>query len=94
MWQVVMVEPSFNLNKCFCFLYRKSVFEADLQHYLGEGWQSLPKSAALENYLEHLQDLEKENPTLLMAYVYHLYLGLLSGGQILAKKRRMFGDST
>ncbi|XP_059056321.1 heme oxygenase 1 [Achroia grisella] len=73
-------------------LHRKSAFEEDLQHYLGDEWQSLPKSAALENYLEHLQNLEKENPKLLMAYIYHLYLGLLSGGQILAKKRKMFGE--
>nr|AAV91359.1 heme oxygenase [Lonomia obliqua] len=27
-----------------------------------------------------------------MVYVYHLYLGLLSGGQILAKKRKVFGQ--
>lgn len=47
---------------------------------------------ALENYIEHLQELERSNPQLLLAYVYHLYLGLLSGGQILAKKRRMFGE--
>lgn len=81
-------------NKLFVHksLHRKSAFEEDLQHYLGENWQSLPKSPALENYLEHLQGLEKESPLMLMAYVYHLYLGLLSGGQILAKKRNMFGD--
>ncbi|KAL0860499.1 hypothetical protein ABMA27_009875 [Loxostege sticticalis] len=83
--------PDYNRLFVHKILHRKSAFEEDLKHYLGEEWQSLPKSAALENYLEHLQDLEKENPTLLMAYVYHLYLGLLSGGQILAKKRKMFG---
>ncbi|CAG9792372.1 unnamed protein product [Diatraea saccharalis] len=83
-----------DLNRLFVHksLHRKSAFEEDLQHYLGDSWKTLPKSSALENYLEHLQGLEKENPTLLMAYVYHLYLGLLSGGQILAKKRKMFGD--
>lgn len=73
--------------------FRKKAFEEDLAHYLGEDWQSTPKSAALENYIEHLQDLETEHPTMLLAYVYHLYLGLLSGGQILAKKRKMFGES-
>ncbi|CAK1547733.1 unnamed protein product [Leptosia nina] len=73
-------------------LYRKFAFEEDISHYLGSDWKTLPKSAALENYLEHLQNLEKDNPQLLMAYVYHLYLGLLSGGQILAKKRKIFGD--
>ncbi|XP_045454963.1 heme oxygenase 1 [Melitaea cinxia] len=74
-------------------LLRKDAFEDDLLHYLGEDWRSTPKSMALENYLEHLQNLERENPKLLMAYVYHLYLGLLSGGQILAKKRSVFGDA-
>ncbi|KAG6464608.1 heme oxygenase 1 [Manduca sexta] len=83
-----------DLKKLFVhqILYRKSAFEEDLTHYLGDDWRSLPKSMALENYLEHLQDLEKDNPKLLMAYIYHLYLGLLSGGQILAKKRQVFGE--
>ncbi|XP_041971679.1 heme oxygenase 1 [Aricia agestis] len=83
-----------NYDKLFVnkILYRKHAFEEDLYHYLGENWSSLPKSMALENYLEHLHNLEHENPQLLMAYVYHLYLGLLSGGQILAKKRQMFGN--
>ncbi|XP_034825802.1 heme oxygenase 1 isoform X1 [Maniola hyperantus] len=74
-------------------LFRKQAFEEDLCHYLGANWKTLPKSNALENYLEHLQNLERENPQLLMAYVYHLYLGLLSGGQILAKKRNIFGKN-
>lgn len=72
---------------------RKKAFEDDLTHYLGVDWKTLPKSMALENYLQHLQDLENDDTKLLMAYVYHLYLGLLSGGQILAKKRKMFGES-
>ncbi|XP_075986275.1 heme oxygenase [Anticarsia gemmatalis] len=75
-------------------LYRKKAFEEDLAHYLGENWKSIPKAMALDNYLDHLQELERSNPRLLLAYVYHLYLGLLSGGQILAKKRRVFGDDT
>ncbi|KAG7296624.1 hypothetical protein JYU34_020440 [Plutella xylostella] len=84
--------PEFNSLFCNKVLFRKSAFEEDLRHYLGEDFQSLPKSPALENYLQHLRDLERDSPALLMAYVYHLYLGLLSGGQILSKKRKMFGD--
>ena len=30
---------------------------------------------------------------MLTAYIYHLYMGLLSGGQILSKKRSIFGSS-
>jgi heme oxygenase len=41
----------------------------------------------VKSYLEHLKKIENENPLLLAAYIYHLYMGLLSGGQILAKKR-------
>lgn len=40
-------------------------------------------------YLEHLYDLKKRSPILLLAYVFHLYMGLLSGGQILQKKRSL-----
>ncbi|VVC87840.1 heme oxygenase 1 [Leptidea sinapis] len=86
--------PDYNKLFTHKILYRKHAFEEDLTHYLGPDWSSIPKSAALENYLEHLQNLERENPKLLMAYVYHLYLGLLSGGQILSKKRKMFGDGS
>ncbi|CAG4934763.1 unnamed protein product [Parnassius apollo] len=79
-------------NKLFVneVLFRKKAFEEDLTHYLGENWRSIEKSPTLQNYLGHLQYLENTNSILLMAYVYHLYLGLLSGGQILAKKRRIF----
>ncbi|KAJ8708375.1 hypothetical protein PYW07_010500 [Mythimna separata] len=73
-------------------LYRKKAFEEDLAHYLGENWHMIIKPIALENYIEHLEELERSNPRMLMAYAYHLYLGLLSGGQILAKKRRIFGE--
>ncbi|XP_053620363.1 heme oxygenase 1 [Plodia interpunctella] len=84
--------PDYNSLFAHKILHRKRAFEEDLFHYLGEEWKTNPKAPALENYLQHLQDLERENPKLLMAYVYHLYLGLLSGGQILAKKRKMFGE--
>jgi hypothetical protein len=30
--------------------------------------------------------IEEDNPYLLIAYVYHLYMGLFSGGQILGAK--------
>lgn len=43
----------------------------------------------MQKYLQHLNELNDENPLMLVAYVYHLYMGLLSGGQILAKKRSL-----
>lgn len=36
-----------------------------------------------------LREIEDTDPTLLMAYIYHLYMGLLSGGIILRKKRQL-----
>ena len=37
---------------------------------------------------------QEDEPLLLVAYIYHLYMGLLSGGQILSKKRQFFGSDT
>lgn len=36
-----------------------------------------------------LREVEDTDPTLLLAYIYHLYMGLLSGGIILRKKRQL-----
>lgn len=36
-----------------------------------------------------LREIEDTEPTLLMAYIYHLYMGLLSGGIILRRKRQL-----
>lgn len=36
-----------------------------------------------------LREVEDTDPTLLMAYIYHLYMGLLSGGIFLRKKRQI-----
>lgn len=38
-------------------------------------------------YLMRLREIEDTDPTLLAAYIYHLYMGLLSGGIILHKKK-------
>ena len=36
-----------------------------------------------------LREIEDTDSSLLMAYIYHLYMGLLSGGIILRKKRQI-----
>jgi len=67
---------------------RTEALEIDLAHYLGEGWKDdyvIRPEVAL--YLDHLKKLEKLNPYLLIPYIYHLYMGLFSGGQILRAKR-------
>ncbi|CAH1403825.1 unnamed protein product [Nezara viridula] len=69
-------------------ILRTEAFEKDLIHYLGSDWKKTYNiRPAVAKYLSHLQSLERENPDYLIAYVYHLYMGLLSGGQILKRKR-------
>lgn len=69
---------------------RTEAFEKDLAYYLGHNWKKdYVVRPAVGKYIAHLQSLEKDDPNILIAYVYHLYMGLLSGGQILAKKRAL-----
>lgn len=68
--------------------YRTEAFESDLSYYFGEDWKrNYQIRDSVKMYLKHLHDVKKNSPILLLAYVYHLYMGLLSGGQILLKKR-------
>lgn len=70
---------------------RTKAFEEDLCHYYGKEWldTAYEPNAAVRHYLSYLATLEQENPLMLSAYVYHLYMGLFSGGQILRKKREL-----
>jgi heme oxygenase len=69
-------------------MQRTDAFEKDLSFYLGPDWMKTykPRKSVTE-YLIHLKKLESSDPNQLIAYIYHLYMGLLSGGQILRKKR-------
>lgn len=68
--------------------HRRAAFEQDLTYYLGENWnQNYEIRQSVCMYLKHLHDVKNRSPILFLAYVYHLYMGLLSGGQILQKKR-------
>lgn len=72
--------------------HRTEAFETDLAFYLGNNWQEgyeIRDSVGM--YLKHLTDVYNREPLLLLPYVYHLYMGLLSGGQILQKKRSLSG---
>lgn len=70
---------------------RADAFKQDLTYYMGRGWERnyQPRPEVAE-YIQYLKKLEETEPHLLMAYIYHLYMGLLSGGQILQKKRQIF----
>jgi len=70
--------------------HRTEQFEKDLDFYKGSDWQKVYKPReSVQHYLKHLNEINEKNPILLIAYVYHLYMGLLSGGQILSKKRKI-----
>jgi len=67
---------------------RTEAFEADLEHYIGVTWREGYKiRPEVQAYLTHLRCIEEKNPYLLIAYIYHLYMGLFSGGQVLRVKR-------
>ncbi|EZA53267.1 hypothetical protein DMN91_004604 [Ooceraea biroi] len=71
-------------------LQRTEAFERDLDHYLGKEWRkNYSPRDSVAKYLMRLREVEDTDPTLLMAYIYHLYMGLLSGGLILRKKRQL-----
>lgn len=75
---------------------RTKAFEEDLHFFYGKEWlenvyQPCP---AVSAYIDYLQCLEKENPHMLAAYIYHLFMGLFSGGQILRKKRSLEASLT
>lgn len=70
--------------------HRAEQFEKDLDFFKGPDWKKTYKvRESVQRYLNHLQELNDSNPLLLIPYVYHLYMGLLSGGQILSKKRKL-----
>lgn len=69
---------------------RTLAFESDLDFFFGPSWRAKEDPEPVKNYIKHLESLESE-PLLLIAYIYHLYMGLLSGGQLLSKKRQFTG---
>jgi heme oxygenase (biliverdin-producing, ferredoxin) len=65
-------------------LYRRTSLEQDLRYYYGPNWQTqATPTPAAKRYVEIIERLSQENPTLLIAHGYTRYIGDLSGGQIL-----------
>merc|ERR1712025_75049 len=67
---------------------RTEAFEEDLDHFYGNWKEDYKVRAEVQQYLDHLKQLDDEDPYLLIPYIYHLYMGLFSGGQILQAKRK------
>ena len=82
-------------------LRRTPGLRADLAYYLTRerrdalenGWNQPPNDetnnntchAAMAEYVQHLLRLETEHPVAILAYAYHLYGGVLAGGQIISR---------
>ncbi|GAB4814657.1 hypothetical protein N2152v2_001703 [Parachlorella kessleri] len=65
-------------------LYRTEAYERDLQFYLGPNWrQRVPVTAPIKAYTDHLEELAKLRPLLLLAHSHSQHLAMLSGGQIM-----------
>ena len=80
-WEKFNMRSDFNWHRYFV---------ADLKFFKGDDWEKTYKvRPSVQKYLSHLNEVNEKNPLLLIAYVYHLYMGLLSGGQILSKKRKL-----
>lgn len=68
---------------------RTEAFEQDLTFFLPNWQENYKPRKEVQRYLDHLIKITNTNSVLLVAYIFHLYLGLLSGGQILQKKRKL-----
>jgi len=83
------------------FLNRSDGFQKDISFYLsaseleelkrfrtGESDLLLPKIVnppELADYLNRLDELEREDPVRLVAYIYHMYMAIFAGGFIIKK---------
>uniref|UniRef100_D3TPD2 Heme oxygenase n=1 Tax=Glossina morsitans morsitans TaxID=37546 RepID=D3TPD2_GLOMM len=71
-------------------LHRVKEFEKDFDYFVGENWRDTYEiRPAVKKYLEHLEEVNKKSKILLFAYAYQMYMALMSGGQLLQKKRMM-----
>lgn len=89
------LEQTLPANQLTPDIHHAKAIEADIRFYcaqlgLNADSQLSERRLSVSAYLDHLRDVAAENPQLLMAYAYHLYMGMLSGGQIINRKRRMF----
>ncbi|XP_017034143.1 uncharacterized protein Ho [Drosophila kikkawai] len=68
--------------------YRTEAFERDFAYFYGAKWKETYEiRPAVQKYLEHLEKVAAQNELLLFAYAYQMYMALMSGGQMLQKKR-------
>lgn len=65
--------------------YRANSLQDDLQTLYGSPWRDLSTLPSCSDYCNHIEELGKKKPDLLVAHAYVRYLGDLSGGQMIQK---------
>ncbi|XP_017152529.1 heme oxygenase 2-like [Drosophila miranda] len=69
-------------------LHRAEAFERDFAYFYGANWKdTYDPRPVVKKYLKHLEKVSAQNELLLFAYAYQMYMALMSGGQMLQKKR-------
>ncbi|XP_011291398.2 uncharacterized protein LOC101894027 [Musca domestica] len=69
-------------------LRRTEAFEKDFAYFYGADWKDTYEvRPAVRKYLDHLEEVNKKDKLLLFAYAYQMYMALMSGGQLLQRKR-------
>lgn len=62
-------------------------FQKDAAYYLTpiEGDKKISDTPELSTYLDRLDELERDDPVRLIAYVYHMYMAIFAGGYLIKK---------
>ncbi|TDG46860.1 hypothetical protein AWZ03_006744 [Drosophila navojoa] len=69
-------------------LHRVAAFERDFAYFYGADWKkSYEPRPAVKEYLAHLEKVAAKSQVLLFAFAFQMYMALMSGGQLLQKKR-------
>ncbi|RYF35336.1 MAG: biliverdin-producing heme oxygenase [Comamonadaceae bacterium] len=67
-------------------LWREPGLRADLELLHGSDWaETIPLQPAARQYVVRVEELDRQQPSLLAAHSYVRYLGDLSGGQMLSR---------
>ena len=63
----------------------------DLDEYYGKDRKF--QSRAVNHWISEIRKIRFDHPLLITAYIYHMYLGLYSGGRILKHKFKLKGKT-
>lgn len=73
-------------------LSRTEALAEDMEYWHGARWETDPKcrspSPAVQDYVDRMEQVARQNPLLLLSHAYTRYLGDLSGGKVLSRIAR------